>query len=177
MNRLVEDILDLALIESSTPEPEVVDLAVVATAAVEKSRSLAEALGITVHQSVQPVAVSGDRRRLTSALANLVENALSYTAAKGLAEPDPIHLRIRPEPTRAILEVEYHGIRIPQRHQERIFERFYRVDRGRSRASGGTGLGLAIVRHVVKNHSGEVEVESVPGEGSTFRIILPRQEA
>ena len=177
MNRLVEDILDLALIESSPLEPQPVDLSQVAAEAIGKSRSLADALEIPVRQSVEPIRVAGDHRRLTSAVANLVENALNYTAAKDLPEPPPVHVRIRSEPRRAIIEVEDRGIGIPERHQERIFERFYRVDRGRSRASGGTGLGLAIVRHVVENHSGEVEVESVPGEGSTFRIVLPRQEA
>ena len=74
------------------------------------------------------------------------------------------------------IEVEDTGIGIPERHQSRIFERFYRVDRGRSRASGGTGLGLAIVRNVVDNHWGEIEVESAPGRGTTFRILLPARE-
>ena len=73
----------------------------------------------------------------------------------------------------AVVEVEDHGIGIPQRHQARIFERFYRVDRGRSRSNGGTGLGLAIVKHVVQNHGGQVSVESVPGSSSIFRIELP----
>ena len=176
MNRLVEDILDLALIEGSQIETEGLDLADVAAEAVAKSRSLAEALGIAVRQSVESVRVAGDRRQLTSAVANLVENALNYTAAKGLPEPAPVDLRIFGDSGRAIIEVEDRGIGIPERHQERVFERFYRVDRGRSRASGGTGLGLAIVRHVVQNHSGTVEVTSTPGEGSTFRIVLPAQE-
>ncbi len=176
MNRLVEDILDLAEIESSSSQPEDIDLSEVATVAVAKSRSLAEALGITVRVSVESVRVAGDRGQLTSAVANIVENALNYTAAKGMPDPLPVDLRIWEEPGRAIVEVKDHGIGIPERHQERIFERFYRVDRGRSRASGGTGLGLAIVRNVVKNHAGEVEIESVPGEGSTFRIVLPTQE-
>ena len=176
MNRLVEDILDLAEIESSSSQPEDIDLSEVATVAVAKSRSLAEALGITVRVSVESVLVAGDRGQLTSAVANIVENALNYTAAKGMPDPLPVDLRIWEEPGRAIVEVKDHGIGIPERHQERIFERFYRVDRGRSRASGGTGLGLAIVRNVIKNHAGEVEVESVPGEGSTFRIVLPTQE-
>ena len=176
MSRLVEDILDLALIEGSGIETESVDLADVAAEAVAKSRSLADGLGIEVRQSSESARVAGDRRRLTSAVANLVENALNYTAAKGSPAPAPVDVRIWPESDRAIIEVEDRGIGIPERHQARIFERFYRVDRGRSRASGGTGLGLAIVRHVVENHSGELEVESTPGEGSRFRILLPAQE-
>jgi len=74
-----------------------------------------------------------------------------------------------------VLEVEDHGIGIPARDLERIFERFYRVDQGRSRTTGGTGLGLSIVRHVAANHAGRVEVDSREGEGSTFRFILPAQ--
>jgi two-component system sensor histidine kinase SenX3 len=73
--------------------------------------------------------------------------------------------------------VQDHGLGIPERHQDRIFERFYRVDQGRGRASGGTGLGLAIVRHVVQNHGGRVEVESVPGAGAIFRLLLPTSDA
>jgi two-component system phosphate regulon sensor histidine kinase PhoR len=72
--------------------------------------------------------------------------------------------------------VEDHGIGIPERHLGRIFERFYRIDKGRSRNHGGTGLGLAIVRHVVQNHWGEVTVESTPGKGTKFRIVLPARE-
>ncbi len=176
MNRLVEDILDLALIEHSPAETQEIDLCRVAEEALAKSASLAEALGIAVDHSCDPVIVAGDHRRLVSAIANLVENALTYTAAKGLAQNPPVQLRILAQGERAIIEVQDQGIGIPERHQDRIFERFYRVDRGRSRASGGTGLGLAIVRHVVQNHSGEVEVASVPGEGTTFRIILPGLE-
>ena len=118
----------------------------------------------------------GDRRRLVSAVANLIETAVVYTSAKGDSEPDPVQVRVFARSDSAIVEVEDHGIGIPERHIGRIFERFYRVDRGRSRARGGTGLGLAIVRHVVQNHWGEIEVDSVPGKGSTFRIVLPARE-
>jgi signal transduction histidine kinase len=113
---------------------------------------------------------------LISAVANLVENAINYTAAKALDQPAPVEVRIQRENKLAVIEVEDHGIGIPERHQDRIFERFYRVDRGRSRVSGGTGLGLAIVRHVVQNHQGRISVRSVSGEGSTFRIELPALE-
>jgi two-component system sensor histidine kinase SenX3 len=114
--------------------------------------------------------VLGDRRQLVSALYNLLENAVkfsydgnivSFTGTVGGGE-------VR-------LEVEDHGVGIPARDLDRIFERFYRVDQGRSRTTGGTGLGLSIVRHVAANHQARVEVESREGEGSVFRLILPTQ--
>lgn len=173
MNRLVEDILDLAIIEGTQLESGNLELCEVVAEAVAKSDVLAETLGIPVQQTCAPVAVAGDHRQLVSAIANLIDNALSYTAIKGVDTPDAVEVRVHPDNGRAVIEIEDHGIGIPERHQDRIFERFYRVDRGRSRASGGTGLGLAIVNHVVHNHDGKITVHSVSGEGSTFRIDLP----
>ena len=177
MTRLVEDILDLALIEEARPPAETLALDDVIADAVAKSQMLAETMGIPVTSECPQLSLRGDRRSLVSALANLVENAINYTAAKGTDPPEAVHVRARREGDRAVIEVEDHGIGIPERHQERIFERFYRVDRGRSRSRGGTGLGLAIVRHVVLNHRGELSVESVPGEGSKFRLELPLLES
>jgi signal transduction histidine kinase len=85
-----------------------------------------------------------------------------------------VWVRARVEGERVVLEVQDEGIGIPEAHLGRIFERFYRVDRARSRATGGTGLGLSIVRHVALNHGGEVTVDSRLGEGSLFRVSLPR---
>jgi two-component system sensor histidine kinase SenX3 len=176
MTRLVEDILELALIEENRRVQGVVDLCEVVTDAVGQVALLSETLGIPVESHCEPATVLGDRRRLVSAVANLIENALTYTRAKGLDQPPPVEVRVYPAVPDAVVEVEDRGIGIPERHRNRIFERFYRIDRGRSRSSGGTGLGLAIVRHVVENHGGTIEVESVPGEGSTFRILLPARE-
>jgi two-component system sensor histidine kinase SenX3 len=142
-----------------------------------QTRTYSETVGIEIRDTSKPLIVMGDRRRLASAVANLVENALNFTAVRGDDLPSPIEVKLSSEGSEAVIEVEDHGIGIPERHQERIFERFYRVDRGRSRASGGTGLGLAIARHVVENHGGTISVHSLPGEGSTFRIELPAVEA
>jgi two-component system sensor histidine kinase SenX3 len=110
----------------------------------------------------------GDRRQLVAALNSLLENAVKYSdegssvEVFGLANGGWVELVVRDQ-----------GIGIPARDLERIFERFYRVDHGRSRQTGGTGLGLSIVRHVVNNHQGLVHVDSREGEGSTFTLRLP----
>jgi len=177
MTRLVEDILDLSLIEEHQTVRGVVDVCDVIRDAVQQAALASEALAVPVEFRCDDVGVLGDHRRLVSAVANLIENAITYTAAKGLAEAEPVQVHAYEQDGNAHIVVEDHGIGIAARHQTRIFERFYRVDKGRSRASGGTGLGLAIVRHVVQNHWGEVEVESTPGRGSTFHIVLPGRES
>jgi signal transduction histidine kinase len=103
---------------------------------------------------------------------NLVENALQYTREGG-----SVDVSVSIEDGQAVLEVSDTGMGIPQRDQGRVFERFYRVDRARSRGTGGTGLGLAIVRHVVENHGGEVSVRSELGRGTRFAVRLPLASA
>jgi two-component system sensor histidine kinase SenX3 len=112
--------------------------------------------------------VYGDRRQLVSAIYNLLDNAVKYSDAGSSVDVSAstdgrdVHIAVRD-----------HGIGIPARDLERVFERFYRVDQARSRQTGGTGLGLAIVRHVMQNHEGSVRVDSRPGEGSTFTLCVP----
>ena len=124
-----------------------------------------------VRISVTPVegwlTVVGDRRQLVSALANLLENAVKYSDAGA-----EVTVSARAAGDGVELDVADHGIGIPATDLERVFERFYRVDRARSRDTGGTGLGLAIVRHVAQNHGGDVVVRSREGEGSTFTLRL-----
>lgn len=112
--------------------------------------------------------VVGDRQQLASALGNLVDNAVKYSTNGGV-----VTLRSIAGTEDVTIEVCDTGVGIPHRDLDRIFERFYRVDKARSRGTGGTGLGLAIVRHVATNHGGSIEVTSVEGEGSCFRLILP----
>lgn len=176
LTRLVEKILDLASIEEDLGTAQAVDLRAVVAEAITQADLLADILGITVNQSGADAVVTGDHRSLVSAVANLIENALIYTNAKGLESSPPVEVRVERLNGHAAIEVEDRGLGIATRHQDRIFERFYRVDQGRSRAVGGSGLGLAIVRHVVHNHHGRVEVESVPGVGATFRLVLPVSE-
>jgi two-component system, OmpR family, sensor histidine kinase SenX3 len=171
LGRIVDDLLDLSLIEAQErPIREPVPVHVVLHEAAERVRGAADTVGIPL--SVAPVAtdlvVAGDRSQLVSAVTNLLDNAVKYS------EPgEPVEVDATVADGSLCISVRDHGIGIPARDLERIFERFYRVDRARSRATGGTGLGLSIVRHVAQAHGGDVTVESTEGEGSTFRLRVP----
>ncbi len=173
ISRIIDDLLDLSRIESEESRPrEPVLINLVMAEAAERVRAAAEqrSIEIKLDEPTPPVAVIGDRRQITSALYNLLENAVKFSYDGGIVE-----FSGRTENDEVILVVADKGTGIPARDLERIFERFYRVDHGRSRQTGGTGLGLSIVRHVAQNHHGTVQVESREGEGSTFTIRLPVQ--
>ena len=164
--RLVDELLDLSRIEATgVRDPDELDLVEAVTAAVEGVG--ADSVQLTAVD--QPVPVVGDRQQLVSAVANLVDNAVKYS------EPgDAVTVSVAADGADAVVTVRDCGIGIPSRDLERVFERFYRVDRARSRETGGTGLGLAIVRNVASNHGGTVAVESVEGQGSVFTLRVPR---
>jgi two-component system phosphate regulon sensor histidine kinase PhoR len=103
-------------------------------------------------------------------MGNLVSNAVRYTPEGGRID---VGWRVREEDGCAVFEVRDTGMGIAREHLPRLTERFYRVDGSRSRETGGTGLGLAIVKHVIQRHGGELQIESEPGKGSTFRLVLP----
>ncbi len=173
VNHIIDDLLDLSRLEgepATRHEPMPVE-AVVAEA-VEHVRPSAGFRGIAVLVEEIPPSweLVGDRRQLVSALANLLENAVKYSD-----EGSEVSVRARTDGTTISLDVQDRGAGIPSRELDRIFERFYRVDRGRGRATGGTGLGLSIVRHVATNHGGDVRVSSVEGEGSVFTLLLPAE--
>jgi two-component system, OmpR family, sensor histidine kinase SenX3 len=173
VSRIIDDLLDLTRIEAEEAPPrEPVLINLVMAESVERVRAAAEQrdLKIEMAEPVPPVAVMADRRQLVSALYNLLENAVKFSY-----DGSTIRFSGTVGNGEVRLEVEDHGVGIPARDLDRVFERFYRVDQGRSRNSGGTGLGLSIVRHVAANHQGRVEVDSREGEGSTFRLILPTQ--
>ena len=167
----IEDLLELSRIEVDEPaEFGIVDIGVVAIEAADRIRPAAEQAGITiaVDESSVSLSVRGDRRQLLSAISNLLDNAVKYS--------DPgssVELTAVADGVDVLVVVVDHGIGIPARDIERVFERFYRVDQARSRQTGGTGLGLAIVRHVVVNHQGTVDIESRLGEGSRFTLRFP----
>ena len=169
--RIIDDLLDLSRIESEeAPRREPVPVHLVVAEAIERVRGVAEHRGIelAVKEPPRRLRVMGDRRQLVSAVHHLVENAVKYSDDGGSVE-----VTATSDGRNVEIAVRDHGIGIPSRDLERIFERFYRVDPSRARDTGGTGLGLSIVRHIAGNHRGEVRVESREGEGSTFTLRLP----
>ena len=166
----IDDLLQLSQIESSRQGDEIVDLSGVIQAAIARGRVADTGRGVQVMaiDPPDPIRVFADQRQLLSAVGNLVENAVKYSKDGGV-----VQVRTRVAESRVEIMVADQGIGIPARDIDRIFERFYRVDKARSRDTGGTGLGLAIVRHVATNHGGDVQVSSEEGEGSTFVLRLP----
>lgn len=170
LGRIIDDLLNLSLIEAQeSPSREPVPIDVLISEAVEAVRPAAAAAGIPleVADDLPDVAIPCDRRQVLSALTNLLDNAIKYSES-----PSAVQIGAALSDGMATVTVTDEGPGIPSRDLERIFERFYRVDRARSRATGGTGLGLSIVRHVAQAHGGDVTVESREGEGSTFRLRL-----
>jgi two-component system sensor histidine kinase SenX3 len=172
VGRTIDDLLELSRIEfggEAVKDP--VSVESILQESIERVQPLATAHSIKVLMNTPAADMQaiGDRRQLVSAVSNLVENAVKYSEpdssveVSALVDSDWVEIRVRD-----------FGVGIPLRDLDRIFERFYRVDRARSRDTGGTGLGLAIVRHVANNHGGEVSVTSIEGEGSTFVLKVPR---
>ena len=171
MAATLDDLLELSRIESNT-ESYVDEIVVQALLdeAVERTLVQAQSSGVELGAVApnEPIKLRGNRQQLLTALVNLVENAVKYSS-KG----DSVSVRARLDDETVALVVQDTGRGIPARDLDRIFERFYRVDRSRDAATGGTGIGLSIVRHVALNHGGQVSVESWEGEGSTFTMTLP----
>ena len=168
---LVQDLITLSRIQAAEPMPDpiTVDLSTIVAEAVDRVRMKASARGIDlVAVCEERVVVLGDEDLLVTALRNLLENAIAYS-------PDRTRVMVSAsrDARTAQVSVADQGIGIPERDRERIFERFYRVDPARSRATGGTGLGLAIVKHVMAAHRGKVTVWSQEGVGSTFTLQMP----
>jgi two-component system sensor histidine kinase SenX3 len=169
--RIVDDLLDLSLIEAQeSPTREQMPVHVLLDEAIERVRALALAHGMPLRYEEPPheLSIECDPTKLLGAVTNLLDNAIKYSEEGGTVELYTEKLQ-----GRVVIVVRDHGIGIPSRDLERIFERFYRVDKARSRVTGGTGLGLSIVRHVAQAHGGDVSVESTEGQGSTFRLALP----
>jgi two-component system sensor histidine kinase SenX3 len=169
--RIVDDLLDLSTIEAQeAPTREPLPLRALIAEGVDLVQASAAAGGVPMHVTPEPpdVQIVCDERQMRSAIVNLLDNAIKYS------EPgQSVEIGATRDGDRVSIAVRDHGVGIPTRDLERIFERFYRVDRARSRDTGGTGLGLAIVHHVAQAHGGDVKVESREGEGSTFTLSLP----
>ena len=169
LDLLTRDLLDLSRVERGALDVEPVDLVGLVKEVVGGYADRAEERRIKLRTEVEPgVALRGDRAQLGLLLSNLIDNALRYTPAKGA-----VCVRLNAAESRAVLQVHDTGQGIPAGELSRVFERFYRVDKARTRQTGGTGLGLAIVRHVAEAHGGTVRVDSELGRGSTFTVALP----
>lgn len=171
LSAIVDDLLDLSRIESgATMNWTPINIAVVINEAIASSLNFAQRHQVELIIGENLTAyVYGDSTQLVSAILNLVENGIKYSEANSSVQ---VHSEIHGSEVR--VSVTDQGIGIAANDHERVFERFYRVDRARSRATGGTGLGLSIVRHVVTNHGGRIELVSEEGLGAAFTIILPR---
>jgi two-component system sensor histidine kinase SenX3 len=175
LGRIIDDLLDLSLIEAQeAPTRDTVPLPGLLQEAAERVHAVADVAGIPLRLTPVPddLIITCDRAQVVSAITNLLDNAIKYSE-----EGEAIELSAECEGAFVSIVVRDHGVGIPSRDLERIFERFYRVDRARSRTTGGIGLGLSIVRHVAQAHGGDVMVESREGEGSTFRLRLPLSNA
>ena len=171
LGRLVAELIELSRLQGAEPlpSPAVVDVDEIVAEAVDRTRLAAESAGIIVVSGGQRrLAVRGNEAQLVTALVNLVDNAIAYSP-----EGTRVAVGTRGRDGYVEISVSDQGIGIAERDLERVFERFYRSDPARSRATGGTGLGLAIVKHIATNHGGGVSVWSVEGSGSTFTMRLP----
>lgn len=172
MRRLIEDLLTLSHIESNTQPPE--DNPIDMSSLVNMLLNDANALSMGKHKITADTAaslnLSGAVDELQSALGNLVSNAVRYTPQGG-----EIHISWQLQNKQAVFSVTDNGIGIEPQHIARLTERFYRVDRGRSRETGGTGLGLSIVKHILTRHQAKLEIKSEMGVGSTFSAIFPNE--
>ena len=173
MSTLSEKLLLLSESEQRQTNWSTVDLAPLLTELTTelKTRASEKSINLELAPIEQSIPVFGDAFRLKQALVNLVDNAIKYSKPGG-----EVKISAGADDAQVVIEIKDNGIGISQADQQRIFERFYRVDKSRSRTQGGSGLGLAIVKKIAEEHGGTVSVESTLGEGSTFRITLPRRK-
>ena len=170
MIALVEDIIRLSHLDEGADDMqrEDVDLYELAALTIRNLTPAAESAGISLHLSGERAMLYGIPFLLETILFNLCDNAIKYNRKGGSAS-----IRIETAPEAVLVSVSDTGIGIPKPEQERIFERFYRVDKSRSKAVGGTGLGLSIVKHAAIVHDARIEIDSTVGKGTTFTVIFP----
>lgn len=176
MTRLINDLLDLEKMEESEVNFEMkdVDLCEVMEYVYKIIQPIAEENEVDLVVECEDVVVRGNKERLIQMLLNLVDNAVKYTSLKEKGEKK-VWVRAYDTPDWVVVEVEDTGPGIPKESQSRIFEKFYRVDKARSRKMGGTGLGLTIVKTIVDKHGGRIEVESEINQGTVMRVLLPKR--
>ena len=166
---LINDIIRLSELDNSESliRYEQVDLDLVAQECVNNLNVNAQKRSVKLYYEGEPCEIRADRGMLAELVDNLTANAIRYNNEGG-----EVHVRVTHENMQPVLIVEDNGIGIPKDQQERIFERFYRVDKSRSKQTGGTGLGLAIVKHIVELHDAQITVESEPGKGTTMKVTF-----
>ena len=166
---LIDDIIRLSQLDEGGELPtEPVDLLAVSQEAAENLHDAAAARDVTVSVTGQPAVIPGVRRLIYEIVYNLCDNAIKYNRDGGRVD-----VTVAADAGGSSITVADTGIGIAPEHQSRVFERFYRVDKSHSKASGGTGLGLSIVKHAVQYHHGRIELESTPGTGTTIRVVFP----
>ncbi len=166
---LIDDIIRLSQLDEGDAMPtEPVDLLAVSQEAAENLHDAAAARNVTVSVTGQPAVLPGVRRLIYEIVYNLCDNAIKYNRDGGRVD-----VTVAADAGGSSITVADTGISIAPEHQARVFERFYRVDKSHSKASGGTGLGLSIVKHAVQYHHGRIELESTPGTGTTIRVVFP----
>lgn len=175
LHRLIMDILELSRIEqkhvSMNLEQVDVEDVIITTMDTVRLVALEKEIQLVSPKLVSPIIIQAERDRLQQILINLISNAIVYTPQNGKVS---VGITENQANDTIAITVTDNGIGIPAKDIDRIFERFYRVDRARSRHSGGTGLGLSIVKHIVESCGGQIKVESIEGSGTTFTVILPK---
>ncbi|MDW4323711.1 ATP-binding protein [Staphylococcus saprophyticus] len=166
---LVFDLLDLSHVEQQTEiVTEYVSLSEIAESTIKNMQNIAEEKQITIVNEIKPdIVIDANKDKVSQVALNLLSNAVSYSKASS-----EVIVRVYKDANKRIMEVQDFGIGISAEDQQHIFERFYRVDKARSRDSGGTGLGLSITKHIMETHNGRINVFSRPNEGSTFRVTF-----
>ena len=171
LSGIITDLLTLTQMDSSSDalHPEEMDFSALTRDTLQTLQPVADKAGLTIAASIAPgVKLVGDRTKLSSVIYNLTDNAIKYTPEGG-----EVRVNLSVKGKIVTLVVADTGIGIPPEEQAHVFDRFYRVDKARSRATGGTGLGLSIVRQMVQLHGGAISLTSAPGEGSAFTVTLP----
>ena len=166
---LVFDLLDLSHVEQQTEiVTEYVSLSEIAESTIKNMQNIAEEKQITIVNEIKPdIVIDANKDKVSQVALNLLSNAVSYSKASS-----EVIVRVYKDANKRIMEVQDFGVGISAEDQQHIFERFYRVDKARSRDSGGTGLGLSITKHIMEAHNGRINVFSRPNEGSTFRVTF-----
>ena len=170
LSAMVSELLELTNLERASRGERLSSGQLIRSAA-DQAAPQAEARSITILVDAAPCTLAGNAELLRQAVCNLVENAVKYNRENGR-----VTVRISPDAYQCVISVVDTGIGIPLEHQSRVFERFYRVDKGRSKREGGTGLGLSIVKHITAKYAGQITLVSRPDEGTSIRVTLPVTE-